>query len=110
MSKEKITKGELLLTSSKTVSDRAEQYAERIAKTLNLEFIENPKEEIAKLQDKIFDLEDFSLDTDKNKGQERLTKEDCEERFRLLFQTKKRVKLLELELKIFQEIYNDYFS
>lgn len=98
-----------LLLSSKTAKTKAERFVPRIKESLDLELLRPLKEEIAKYKDKVFDLEDFTLDTNLNKGNKAMTKEECEERFKEIIILKHKIVVKELELKAKESAFNDLF-
>lgn len=110
MATKKENKALTLLRTNKTVNERAEKYTERIRKSLSLKIIDSLKEKIEKIDDKIFDLENFSLETNLNKGMKQLTKEDCEARFEEIIDLSFNKKVLELELAAKQEAFDAYFG
>lgn len=111
MSKSKtMSKAQQLLSSVKPVNERAEKYAERIKKSLSIKIIDGLQERIEKLDDKIFDLENFSLETDLNKGMKQLTKEDCEKRFEQIIELKFEKFLLDRELLVKKSAFDELFN
>ena len=106
----KTTKALSFLKKSKTVKARAEQYAPRISQSLKIKMLVPLEEEINKITDKIFDLEDFSLSTDHNKGQQRMTIEDCQARFEEIINLTYRKEALILELEVKQEAFDNLFG
>ena len=105
-----MNKAELLLNKSKSVIERASKYSKRIAKSLEIKMIDSLKENIEKMDDQIFDLENFSLKTDINKGRETLTKEDIEERFEKIIKLHYERDLTTAKLKSFENAFNKYFK
>ena len=99
-----------LLKKNRTTEERAEKYVERIKNSLNIKIITNLTERIEKIADNIYDLENFNLSTDLNKGEIQLTKEECEDRFIKIIELNYTKKLLELELKAKKEIFTHYFE
>ena len=99
-----------LLKKNRTTEERAEKYVERIKNSLNIRIITNLTERIEKIADDIYDLENFNLSTDLNKGEIQLTKEECEDRFIKIIELNYTKKLLELELKAKKEIFTHYFE
>ncbi len=99
-----------LLKKSKSTTERASKYASRIAQSLRVDKIIPLEEEIEKIDDKIFDLQDFSLETDLNAGMKKLTKEDCEKRFGEIIDLQVKKTVLELKLKATQEAYDELFG
>lgn len=98
-----------LLATVKSIGERAATYAERIKKSLQLSMILPLEEEIEGIDDEIFDLESFTLETDLNKGMKQLTKEDCEERFSKIIELRYKKKLKVLELEVKREAFEDLF-
>lgn len=68
------------------------------------------KTQINKLDDEIFDLENISLETDKNADQTGLTQTDIENRFKQIIEKNYQKDLLEAKLKSYEKAYNRYFS
>lgn len=99
-----------MLNTAKSVSDRAEAYAPRIKESLKLKIIRPLKERIAVIDDKIFDLSNFALDTDLNRGQKQMSKEDCEKRFEEIIELSYEKDMLEMELESKQETFDDLFG
>lgn len=99
-----------LLKTNKSVNIKADKYAPRIKESLRIKTILPLKEEIEAIEDQIFDLEDFSLDTDLNKGQKKLTKGECEDRFNQIIHLKYNKAILELEYKIKKESFDSLFG
>lgn len=99
-----------LLKTNKTVAERAEKYVSRIGESLKIKMIVPLKEQIAKIEDEIFDLENFSLDTNLNKGLKQMTKEDCEQRFETIIQKTFEKEILELELRTKTEKFEELFG
>jgi len=98
-----------LLKTNKSVVERAEQYAERIKTSLYNSVILPLKNQIDKLDDEIFDLKDFSLDTNLNRGQKKMTKEDCESRFVAIIEKEFEKDLLKAQYESKLETYNAMF-
>lgn len=110
MNKVKIGTALGMLQKNKTVKERAEKYVGRIKKSLDISKIQSLEEKIERLYDKIFDLENFSLETNLNKGMEQLTKEDCEKRFSEIIDLSFEKALLERELEIKKEVFISLFG
>ena len=99
-----------LLKQAKSVEQRADKYSVRIKTSLEIEMIQPLKEKIEKIEDKIFDLENFSLDTNLNKGQKLMTKEDYEDRFREIINLSYEKEMVSLELKAKEKAFNNLFG
>lgn len=99
-----------LLKSTKSVKERANNYFYRITKSIDYEVLEPLRKKMDKIDDQIFNLEDFSLATDKNAGQTALTSEQIQEKFTRIIDLKYERALIEAELKCKEETYNLYFK
>jgi 23S rRNA pseudoU1915 N3-methylase RlmH len=99
-----------ILSKSQSVSERAEDFFKRIARNLQKDIIDVLEEKVEKINDKILETKDFSLDTNLNKGQQALTMSECQERFETLIKLEYEKELLERELAIKQSSYNKYFK
>lgn len=104
------SKAHKLLASVKSVTERADKYADRIKKSLSISIIDNLQERIEKIDDKIFDLENFALETNLNKGMVQLTKEDCEKRFAQIIELKFEQSLLQAELNAKKAAFDELFN
>ncbi len=98
-----------LLKANVSIEKRAEKFAVSIKRNIqrDLDQLTAKKENI---EDQLFELTNFSLSTDLNKGLRQMTKEDCEERFRKAIQLEYELKLLEVEIKIKTDSFNTYFG
>ena len=105
-----MNRAESLLLSGQKVSERASKYAERVAKSLELKLITSLEEEIEEKNDKILDLENFSLETDLNKGIKPLTKEEVEANFKTIIELTFERDLLEAKLNSYKKAYDYYFK
>jgi hypothetical protein len=103
------TKALEMLKKSQSVSERAEAFISGIQRDIKDERITVLERKIEKLKEKEFELSDFALETDANRGTRRMTQDDCKNRFAELMDTKYEIKMLELELKLKIEIYNELF-
>lgn len=99
-----------ILKQVKTAGERADKYGNRIKTSLNIKMILPLEEEIEKIDDKVFDLENFALETNLNKGQRLMTKEDCEERFEEIINLKFKRTVKELELKAKKAAFEELFG
>lgn len=99
-----------LLKKRKSTEVKAEQYAKRVSESIKLKVINTLEEKIDDIDDKIFDLENFSLETDHNKGLKQLTKEDIEARFTLLIELGYQKDLLQAELDSKKASFSKYFG
>lgn len=99
-----------MLKQRKSTIDRADQYAKAIKRNLEIKIIFDLERKKEALEGKIFDLENFDLETDHNAGRSALTQQQAEDRFEELVNTSYELELLELEIKAKKEIFNKYFA
>jgi hypothetical protein len=99
-----------LLGKSKTVRERADSYVVSMKRNLQKKILDTLQDKIDAIKDKNFDLENFTLDTNLNAGVRQMSKEDCESRFEQLINNQFELQLLEAELKVKQEAFNQYFN
>lgn len=105
-----VSVGMALLMNNKTVAERAESYYTSIKRNTQRDVIDALQAKREALEDKLFELKDFTLDTDKNRGMNRMTKEDCEARFKEIIETEYELELLTRELEIKSASFDKYFS
>jgi hypothetical protein len=99
-----------LLKTNKTVAERAENYATSMKRNIQRDVIDTLVAKKEKYEDEIFELSNFTLDTNINRGVSQMTKEDCEARFKKLIQIEFELTLLNIELKAKTESFNKYFG
>lgn len=99
-----------LLEKNKSVKERSESYVKSIKRSIFRNEIEKIQDKIDKLNEKNFDLENFSLDTNLNAGLKQMTKEDCEARFVELINNRFEIEMLTLELESKTKIFTEYFG
>ena len=98
-----------LLQSTKTGAERASNYIESIGRNIQNNVINVLKDKKEHIQDQIFDLENFDLDTNVNMGIVALTREDCEKRFAKIIELRFELALIEVELENKQATFDEYF-
>jgi len=99
-----------LLKTNKTVKERAESYFKSIQRNIQKNVIDALIQKKEALEDKIFDLENFTLDTNLNAGLRTMTKEDCEKRFVDIISSEYELELINREIEIKQATFNKYFE
>ena len=99
-----------LIKTNKTVVERAEAYAVSLKRDIQRDVIDPLVTKKENLTDQLFELTNFTLDTNINKGLATMTKEDCKKRFRDIIETEYQLKLVTLELDEKQAIFNKYFE
>jgi hypothetical protein len=110
MSKETISRANTLMSQNKSVKERASKFEVSIKRDLQKEVLDTIQTKIETLEDTIFELEDFTLETDLNSGKSAITKAECQERFEKIINAEYQKALLEVELRVKQETFNKYFS
>ena len=104
------TKALNLLQRSKRTSEKAESYISRIARDMKRSKIEDIEDAISKIRDRIFDLENFNLSTNVNKGEVAATREQVLSNFDQIFELQMEMKIMEEHLNLNKEIYAEYFE
>lgn len=98
-----------LLKTSKTVKERAESYANSVKRNIQKDIIDELISKKEKFEDELFELTNFTLETNLNSGLKSMTKEDCENRFKRIIEVEYLLQLVQIELKIKQESFDKYF-
>ena len=109
MAKSKMKALELLKTN-KTVAERAENYANSAKRNIQRDVIDSLISQKENIEDELFELGNFSLETDMNRGFERMTKEAVEARFKKIIDLEYKLKLITLELETKQVSFDKYFG
>jgi hypothetical protein len=99
-----------LLKSNKTVSERAENYVTSVKRNIQRDVIDSLTAKKEGMEDELFELTNFNLETDVNKGYQQMTKESVEARFKKIIDLEYKLKLITLELTAKQESFDKYFS
>jgi hypothetical protein len=99
-----------LLKSNKSVAERAENYATSVKRNIQRDVIDQLVAKKEGIEDELFELTNFNLETDANRGYQAMTKEAVEQRFKKIIDLEYRLKLVELELKTKQESFDKYFA
>ncbi len=104
------TKAFQILEKSKSKGERVESFYDSTKRNLLRSVIDSKINEIEKLKDRIFELSDFSLETNLNSGLSALSREETERRFKEIMALEYQLELLNLELKAKYSIYVKYFG
>lgn len=99
-----------LLKSNKTVSERAENYIVSVKRNIQRDVIDALTAKKEAMEDELFELTNFNLETDVNRGYQQMTKEAVEQRFKKIIDIEYKLKLVSLELTAKQESFNKYFG
>jgi predicted polyphosphate/ATP-dependent NAD kinase len=99
-----------LLKTNPSVQERAEAYVKSIKRDLQKEVIDTLITTKEKAEDQLFELKNFTLDTNVNQGLAQMTKEDCKKRFKNIIEFEYQLILLEAELKVKQASFDKYFG
>jgi len=99
-----------LLKSNKSVSERAENYAVAVKRNIQRDVIDSLVAKKESIEDELFELTNFNLETDVNRGYQAMTKESVEARFKKIIDLEYKLKLVSLELTAKQESFDKYFG
>ena len=106
----KSTKALDLLKSNKSVSERAENYIISVKRNLQRDVIDALVQKKEAMEDELFELTNFTLETNVNNGIQAMTKETIEARFKKVIDLEYKLKLTNLELATKQESFDKYFA
>ena len=104
------TKALALMRKNRSVEQRADQYSTSISRNIKRDVIDKLTEQIESIDDQIFELENFTLDTDHNKGINMMSRDDAETRFKKIIDLEFKREMLSLELKVKEKTFNKYFG
>lgn len=99
-----------LLKTNTGVAERAENYVSSVKRNIQRDVIDALTAKKEKIDDELFELKNFSLETDANKGVIEMKREDVEKRFRKIINLEYELKLVSLELTAKQESFEKYFG
>lgn len=108
--KAKSSKALDLLKSNKSVSERAENYIVSVKRNIQRDVIDAITAKKEAMEDELFELTNFTLETNVNNGIQSMTKETVEARFKKVIDLEYKLKLTELELAAKTESFNKYFG
>lgn len=98
-----------LLKTNKSVVERADNYTTSMKRNIQKDVLDVLVSKKEKLEDELFELTNFTLDTNLNSGLQQMTKDDCEKRFKRIIEVEYQITLIELELKVKQASFDNYF-
>lgn len=99
-----------MMKKNRSVSERAESYFESTRRELQREVIETLIVKKEKISDELFELSNFTLETNLNANLRQMTKVDCTLRFKKIIDLEWELQLLELELNSKQASFDKYFG
>jgi len=99
-----------LLKTNTGVAERAENYVSSVKRNIQRDVIDALTAKKEKIDDELFELKNFSLETDANKGVIEMKREDVEKRFRKIIDLEYELKLVSLELTAKRESFEKYFG
>lgn len=99
-----------LLKSNKSVAERAENYAASVKRNIQRDVIDVLVAKKEAIEDQLFELTNFNLETDVNRGYQAMTKDSVEKRFTKIIDLEYELKLVSLELTAKQESFDKYFG
>lgn len=100
----------VLLKKSKSVDERASQFVQVAKEDLYDDLIKPLKRKISDIDNSIFELTDFTLETNLNKGMRRMSSDDIKAQFTKVIELKYQKDLLEAELTSKEATFNYYFG
>jgi hypothetical protein len=106
----KETKALELLKTNKSVKERAENYIVSVKRNIQRDVIDALVQKKEAMEDELFELTNFTLETNVNNGVQSMTKETVEARFKKVIDLEYKLKLTNLELLTKQETFDKYFA
>jgi D-Tyr-tRNAtyr deacylase len=100
----------VLLKKSKSVDERAAQFVQVAKEDLYDDLIKPLKRKISDIDNSIFELTDFTLETNLNKGMRRMSSDDIKAQFTKVIELRYQKDLLEAELTSKEATFNYYFG
>lgn len=110
MSDEKREKALKLMSTSTSVKDRSKKYFDSIKRSLWMKKIESLKSAIDDKETEVLELENISLEDNKNKGIKALTKAEIETNFSRIIDLKSEIRLDNIELEDKKSVFEEYFG
>jgi len=98
-----------LMRNTVSIEERASSFFESSRRNIQRDVIDQLISQKEKIEDKLFELKDFSLSTDLNRGMKRITKEEIESRFKEIISNEYELLLISEELKQKQILFDKYF-
>jgi len=99
-----------MVKSNKAVSERAENYVTAAKRNIQRDVIDVIVSKIETMEDELFELTNFDLETDMNQGRVQMTKDAVEARFKKIIDNEFKLKLVRLELTSKEESFSKYFG
>lgn len=99
-----------MMEKNKSVKERAQSYFESIRRNIQRDIIDKLIAKREEIEDNMFELSNFTLDTNLNAGQSRMTKDDCEKRFKDIINKEFELKMVNLEIETKQASFNRLFK
>ena len=98
-----------MLKNGKSTKERAERYVKTSKEDIFEEVLKPLEREILAIDDKLFELEDFDIETNLNQGKVRMDSNQVKARFKEMINLKYKKQMLELELKVKTSCYEELF-
>jgi hypothetical protein len=99
-----------LLKENKSTKDRAVNYATSVKRNIQRDMIDVLISSKESIEDQLFELTDFTLDTDLNRGLAKITRNEVQDRFTKIINLEYELKFVDLELTAKQESFDKYFG
>lgn len=99
-----------MLEKSKSIKERADSYFTSVKRNIQRDVLDSLTQKKEALDDKLFELQNFTLETNLNSGLRMMTKEDAENNFKAIIETEYQLTMIEMELKVKQASFDKYFE
>jgi hypothetical protein len=110
MSKKKTMTALELLKTNKSVAERAENYVISAKRNIQKDVIDTLNSKKEGIEDELFELTNFNLETNVNLGLNEMTRTEVEKRFKQIIDLEYKLVLLEMEIKTKLASFNKYFG
>ena len=110
MTKKKTMTALELLKTNKSVAERAENYVISAKRNIQKDVIDTLNSKKEGIEDELFELTNFNLETNINRGVNEMTRAEVETRFKKIIDLEYKLVLLEMEIKTKLASFNKYFG
>lgn len=103
-------KAQTLLAKSQTVAQRAESFVTTIKRNIQKDVLDVLTSKREKLEDELFELQDFTLETNLNSGKAAMARESVQKSFERMIEIEYEKELLDAEIASKTKAFNLYFE
>lgn len=103
-------KASQLLSKNKSVQERTAEFVTSIRRNIQRDLLDKLIVKMESINDKLFELKDFTLETNVNSGQSAMTRDACEDRFKQIIELEYQKELLKREIRVKTKSFNRYFE